>query len=87
LNANGHSLGVPPVGAAPAGFGASPVAIVRPVSLNLKGGDGAMRTAAMFPYTSMGYDGHFVASMNPAAIADWSAFVQSYLATGTPTIP
>jgi hypothetical protein len=34
----------------------------------------------------MGYDGHFVASMNPAVIADWSAFVQSYLATGTPTI-
>ena len=87
LNANGHSLGIPPVGTAPAGFGASPAAIMRPVSLNLTGGDGAKRTAAMFPYDPMGYDGHFVASMNPAAIADWTSFVQSYLATGTPTIP
>ncbi|HTA21112.1 MAG TPA: EB domain-containing protein, partial [Polyangia bacterium] len=87
LNANAHALGVPPVGAAPLGFGTLPAAIARPVSLDLTGGDGAKRTAAMFPYTSMGYDGHFVASMSPAAIADWSAFVQSYLATGTPAVP
>ena len=86
LSANAHSLGVPPVGMAPAGY-TGLAAIARPVSLNLTAGDGMKRTAAMFPYTSMGYDGHFVASMNPAAIADWAAFVESYLATGTPTVP
>jgi hypothetical protein len=32
-------------------------------------------------------DGHFVATKNPAAVTDWSAFLQSYLATGTPTVP
>jgi predicted esterase len=59
----------------------------RPVSLNMKGGDGQMRTAGMFVYSPDGYDGHFVALQNPAAITDWSAFLGSYLATGTPTVP
>ena len=33
-----------------------------------------------------GDDGHFVATKNPMAIADWSAFIESYLATGTATV-
>jgi hypothetical protein len=34
-----------------------------------------------------GDDGNFVALKDPAAIADWSAFLRSYFATGTPAIP
>jgi hypothetical protein len=34
-----------------------------------------------------GEDGHFVAFRVAAAIADWKAFVTSFFATGTPTIP
>ena len=41
----------------------------------------------MFGYDPSGYDGHFVATKNPMAITDWSAFIQSYLATGTPAVP
>ena len=63
-----------------------PASTARPVSLNVTGGDGAPRTAGVFGYVPDGYDGHFVATKNPAAVADWSAFVQSYLATGTPTV-
>jgi hypothetical protein len=63
-----------------------PASTNRPVSLNVTGGDDVMRTAGVFGYNPDGYDGHFVATKNPAAIADWSAFIQSYLATGTPTV-
>ena len=67
-------------------YGIEPIA--RPVSLTMTADDGTTkRTAAVFPYDPSGYDGHFVASMNPAAIADWSAFLESYLSTGTPVIP
>ena len=61
--------------------------ISRPVSANLMLASGKKVTAAVFPYDPDQYDGHFVATKNPTAIADWSAFVQSYLATGTPTVP
>jgi predicted esterase len=86
LNANGQSLGLAPVGKSPEGYGG--VAINRPVSQNVTLPDQtSKRTAALFPYDPDTYDGHFVATKNPAAIADWSAFVESYLATGTPAIP
>jgi predicted esterase len=85
LNANGQSLGLLPVGTSPKDYG--PAAINRPVSQNVTLPDQTKRTAAMFPYDSADYDGHFVATKNAAAIADWSAFVESYLATGTPAIP
>jgi hypothetical protein len=53
----------------------------------MTGGDSVKRTAAVFQYQSNGYDGHFVATKNPAAQADWMAFLQSYLSTGTAVIP
>src|SRR5450432_3146500 len=58
----------------------------RPVSLNAVGGDGVKRTAGVFVYAPGDYDGHFVSLQNPAAVADWSAFVQTYLSTGMPTV-
>jgi hypothetical protein len=85
LNANGRSLGLSPVTTSPEGYGGTPIA--RPVSGNMTASDGTKRTAALFSYTPAGYDGHFVATKDPAAIADWSAFLESYLATGTPTVP
>lgn len=59
----------------------------RPVSGNVVGGDGVARTAACFQYTSDGFDGHFAAQRNPQAIADWTAFLDSVITTGTPTVP
>jgi hypothetical protein len=85
LTANGRSLGLAPVDEQPMSYGTP--AIARPVTANMTSSDGMKRTAALFPYAPDGYDGHFVATKNPAAIADWSAFLQSYLATGTPTVP
>ena len=85
LEANARSLGLSPVGTVLEPFDTDP--IVRPVSLNKSGGDKIMRTAAVFQYQPDGYDGHFVASKNPSAEADWMAFLQSYLTTGTPTVP
>lgn len=62
--------------------------VPRPVSLNRAAGDGSDRTAACFQYTSDGsYDGHFVSTRNPGAIADWVDFLTSAAATGTPTVP
>jgi hypothetical protein len=85
LNANGMSLGLSPVGTAPAGYGGT--AIARPVSGNVTAADTTKRTAALFSYTPVDYDGHFVALKDPQAIADWSAFLESYLASGLPTVP
>ena len=92
LNANGKSYGgvtstspgLPVVGKDP-GYGG--LLINRPVSANVTGAGGKKVTAAIFPYDPSGYDGHFVATKNGSAIADWSAFMQSYLATGTPSVP
>jgi hypothetical protein len=93
LNANGMSFGwlasppgLPVVTKAPEGYG-GPVLATRPVKENVTGAGGKKVTAAMFPYDPDQYDGHFVALRNPAAIADWSAFLQSWLATGTPSVP
>jgi hypothetical protein len=84
LNASQASLGIP-VGV-PAANG-DPTGTVRPTKTNLKGGDGVDRTVGMYVYAPDGYDGHFVATQNPKAVADWSAFVESYLSTGTPAVP
>jgi len=43
--------------------------------------------AAVFQYEPGAYDGHFVVMQNTTASADWMAFLQSYLATGTPVVP
>lgn len=59
----------------------------RPVSANRTAGDGQQRTGAQFQYVPDGYDGHFVATRHPDAIADWTAFFTSLIATGTPTVP
>jgi predicted esterase len=84
LDANAASLGLPRVAAM---AGGPPPGTMRPVSLDVTGGDGAKRTAGVFVYAPSGYDGHFVATKNPMAVADWTAFVQSYLAAGTPSVP
>jgi len=61
---------------------------VRPVTNTVMAGDGAMRTAAVFQYATDGtYDGHFVSTKNPMAVADWSAFLSSLASTGTPMVP
>ena len=87
LDANAQSLGIPLAGAQLEGSIRDENKISRPVTANKTGGDGVKRTAAFFQYQPSGYDGHFVAAQNPAAISDWTAFLQSYLATGTPAIP
>ena len=64
--------------------------VSRPVTLDVTGGDGKMRTALVSQYLPTGattYDGSFVALREPTAIADWSAFLKSYFATGTPAVP
>lgn len=85
LDANARSLGVPQV--APTIDTLGVATTQRPVSLNVTGGDGQQRSAAVFQYATDGYDGHFVSVKNDAAIADWLAFLQSWLASGTPTVP
>jgi hypothetical protein len=61
--------------------------VERPVSLNRNGGDGTPRTAAMFQYVPVDTDGHFVSTDNPTAVADWSAFLESLVGGGAPTVP
>jgi hypothetical protein len=85
LEASVASLGLPREAAVTGGPPASTGP--RPVKLNVMGGDGVMRTAGVFGYDPAGYDGHFVATMNPAAVKDWTAFIESYLANGTPVVP
>lgn len=60
--------------------------IARPVSLNKSAGDGPLRTAALFQYQPTS-DGHFVSTDVPQAVTDWTAFLSSWIATGTPTVP
>jgi hypothetical protein len=61
--------------------------VTRPVTANMTGGDGQPRTAAVFQYQPSGYDGHFVATQDPGAVTDWTAFFMSAIAAGTPTVP
>jgi hypothetical protein len=43
---------------------------------------------AVFQYTpAAGKDGHFVATDLPAAVADWTAFIESWLTTGSTNVP
>lgn len=59
----------------------------RPITPGRQGADGVQRIAAQFQYDPAGaYDGHFVATRSPAAIADWTAFFVS-LAAGAPAVP
>jgi hypothetical protein len=84
LDASVASLGLPEDGTmGPAG----PPSTKRPTDLNVMGGDGMKRTAGVYVYQPDGYDGHFVATKNPSAIADWTAFIESYLSNGTPSVP
>jgi hypothetical protein len=85
LEANARSLGLSPAGTVLEDYGTS--AIARPVTANVNGSDGAPRTAAVLQYEPNGYDGHFVATKNAAALADWTAYLTSYFTTGKPTIP
>jgi hypothetical protein len=86
LDASAASLGLPRDGAVVLDSGL-PAGTKRPVRLNVTSGDNTMRTAGLFVYAPDGYDGHFVATRNPTAITDWTAFIESYLATGTPSVP
>jgi predicted esterase len=61
--------------------------VPRPVGLNVTGGDGVDRFGACFQYQATGYDGHFVATRDAGAIADWTAFFMSLIETGTPLVP
>jgi len=85
LDANARSLGLSPAGSVIDELMVTPIA--RPVTLNLTGSDNVPRTAAVLQYMPTGYDGHFVATKNDAAIADWTAYLSSTFTTGTPTIP
>jgi hypothetical protein len=89
LEANLRSLGIPLAGTEVEDPHIdATLKIGRPVTANKPGGDNVMRTAAGFQYEPTGQsDGHFVATQNATAVADWAAFLQSYLATGTPVIP
>jgi hypothetical protein len=85
LRNNARGLGVPQVLPLIEDYMGGTVS--RPVSLNRMGGDGQPRTAACFQYDATDYDGHFAATTDAQAIADWMAFIQSWLATGVPTVP
>lgn len=56
--------------------------VSRPVSQNRRGSV----FGACFQYQPDGYDGHFVASQDPQAVADWAAFFASLIATGVATV-
>ena len=59
----------------------------RPLTPARPGADGPLRLAAQLQYDGgAAFDGHFVATRVPAAIADWKAFLTS-LAAGTPAVP
>lgn len=60
-------------------------AVARPVSQNRAGGDGAARTAACFQYEADEYDGHFVATRDPGAVADWVEFLVT-AQSGAPSV-
>ncbi len=86
LEANAIMLGAPVV--APALYKSDPMPgpVQRPVRLNLAAPGGNV-TAGVFQYNPDGYDGHFVAWRNPTALADVTAFITSFFATGVPNVP
>ena len=85
LKANAQSLGLAPVNPVLEDYGTPGIA--RPVSKNVPT-NAMLITGGVFQYTPpAGKDGHFVINDNTTALADWQAFVNSYYATGTPTVP
>ena len=81
LESNAIYLGTPVV--APVLYqGEMPGPVNRPVSKNVNG-----VTAATFQYAPSGYDGHFVAWRNADGLKDVTAFITSFFASGTPTVP
>jgi hypothetical protein len=45
-------------------------------------------TGVMFQYAPpTGVDGHFVATQNTTAVANWNAFIQTFESAGVPTVP
>lgn len=85
LQANLVSLGIPVAGAVLEGNVGAPVS--RPVSQNINVGSGSVTAAAAQYAPPSGSDGHFVAFEVPGAVSDWTAFIQSDLASGRPTLP
>ncbi|MEZ4400257.1 MAG: hypothetical protein R3B06_09575 [Kofleriaceae bacterium] len=60
----------------------------RPIDPSRVAGDGPTRFGAVFQYDPAGaFDGHFVSTQSPAAVADWLAFLESMATTGTPHVP
>jgi hypothetical protein len=64
-----------------------PGPLSRPVSSNMQVAGGPVTGVVLQYDPPAGVDGHFVATRNTAALRDWTAFVTSFLASGTPTIP
>lgn len=89
LQANAVSLGIPLAGGPDGGLeGDLGTPISRPVNKNLNVGGGVKVTAAVVQYdTPDGGDGHFDAFTVPAAVDDWSAFIESDLSSAHPTLP
>lgn len=81
----GFSLAAPPTGSV---IEAIATVDPRPITAAVAAGDGKTRFATVFEYATDGsYDGHFVATEHPQAIADWTAFFASLAAGGSPTVP
>ena len=85
LNNTGLAAGL--VGAAPVVTANGLLADPRPITPGRAGADGQVRLAAQFQYDGgAAFDGHFVATRVPAAVADWKAFLTS-VAAGAPAVP
>ncbi len=84
LNVTAKVIGLPVVNPPVTDIGSGTV--TRPVSDNVSAG-GEDRTAACFQYQPDGFDGHFVLTRTGKAIADWTAFLNSAMTSGTPNVP
>jgi hypothetical protein len=85
---NAVSLGIPPVMPVLPDEDYGINAITRPVNRNFTDGKNGQRTAVCVQYAPPdGEDGHYVMTSIPQAVTDWSSFLDSYFATGTPTLP
>jgi pimeloyl-ACP methyl ester carboxylesterase len=82
LELNALTLGIPGVSPLLESSDVVGPGISRPVSKNENG-----VTAAVFQYAAAGFDGHFVAQKNTAAVADWTAFLTSFFSSNVPSVP